>query len=157
MTRPRNRVPVLESIYIKQGDGHVQIDEHTLLGEDGGIADLLDLCADEWHTALDGRQVFIVDLTSRPYKTSLMNTQTRKEFAEHMRRKQPEDNVLPAWLTAKRSEHARLFVLLPSASSLLIEASHALPKVRRHHLYGYRIAPGSTDAMIYGYPKRVTP
>lgn len=151
----RGRIPVLESVYVKTKDGIAQVDERTLLGQDGGIVDALDAIDDLWSGALDGRQIYQIDFMLQV--TRLLNMRARKQLAEIMVEKFPQDEVTPRWLLAKRSEYARLMVITPPGSCTLIEVSNDLPKVRRHHKYGYRIVPGSTDAMIFGRPMEVDP
>lgn len=147
----RARIPVLESLYVqKEGGDFEQIDERALFAEDSGIADSLDAIDNLWANALTGRQVYKIDFIEG--EVTLLNMQARKQLAKIMVDDYPEDTVTPAWLLLKHSEYARLMVLTPPGSCFLIEASYALTKARRHHKYGYRIVPGSTDAMIYGRP-----
>jgi hypothetical protein len=142
------RIQVLESVYIVGPDGVKQVDERELFGRDGGLADALDHVAKLWAPGLDGRKIYCIDGGVR-----LLNMQFRKSFAKRHEREYPIDKVTPTWLREKQTPHARLLVLLEKQSaSLLINASTALPKARRHHMFGYQLEPGSTDAMIFGKP-----
>lgn len=137
-----------EMLYVQDDDGNfIEQDERLVLGADNGVADLLESVSAMWTSRPFARCVYVVLVEPLGVSVALINMADRRRMAKAWASGLIQDVLGARWLMAKRRDHARI-LLQQGNSTLLVNASRDLRRLRRHHVYGYQLEPGTSSASM---------